>query len=56
VLFSPEGRHLIAPNSNGTICLYIDPLATAYLDAFTLQNTKGNTPDNIYGTYNANPL
>lgn len=31
--------------------LYIDPAAILYLDAFTLKNSKGNHPDNIYGPY-----
>jgi hypothetical protein len=31
--------------------LYIASAASVYLDAFTLNHTKQNTPDNIYGSY-----
>jgi hypothetical protein len=31
--------------------LYIDPAAIVYIDAFTLQNTKGNKPTSIRGKY-----
>jgi hypothetical protein len=47
---SPQS--LVYPQGGG---IFIASGATVYLDSFTVNNTFGNTPDNIHGTYNLLP-